>query len=323
MSKILSVAVFLLIINTLYAQKKYSREDYIQQYSQIAIDEMKRVGIPASITLAQGMLESDNGNSTIAREANNHFGIKCHKDWNGETYYHDDDRPNECFRKYKNANQSFTDHSEFLCQHQRYAFLFEYGTTDYKKWAHGLKKAGYATNNNYAEMLIKIIEENKLDRFDDGSYKKERPIISHKTKAVDDLDDIEIDPFGNDIQNENRINFIITREGDTFESVAQRYDMRTWQLYKYNELSKDAKLVVGQRLYLQPKRWKADIKYKFHTVQPGEDMWSISQKYGIKLKHLYRLNSMKPGTSPEVGSSLSLRKKIRKKTVEVTSGDKQ
>jgi LysM repeat protein len=323
MQKLFAFIVFIIVTNSLTAQKRNSPQDYIQQFSSIAITEMKRVGIPASITLAQGMLESDNGNSSLAREANNHFGIKCHKDWDGGTYYHNDDKPNECFRKYKDANQSFVDHSEFLCKHQRYAFLFDYGTTDFKKWAHGLKKAGYATNKSYAEMLIRIIEENNLDRFDDGSYKKERPVTMRNTKMVDDLDNIEIDPFGNDIQNENRINFIVVREGDTFESVAQRYYVRPWQLYKYNELGKDAKIVAGQRLYLQPKRRKADIKYKFHTVQPGENMWSISQIYGIKLKRLYRMNAMIPGTEPETGYSLSLRKKIRKKPVEVTPVDKQ
>jgi LysM repeat protein len=310
---------FLFAISTLQAQNRLTAQEYIQKYSQIAITEMKRYGIPASITLAQGMLESDNGNSTLARKANNHFGIKCHKDWNGSTYYHDDDHPNECFRKYNNAEQSYVDHSEFLSTHQRYAFLFEYGSSDYKKWAHGLKKAGYATNKQYAEILIRIIEENELHRFDDGSYNKEMPVAKRPKGKPDDFDNMEVDPFGNDIKQENRINYIVVRSGDTFNSIAERYGMRAWQLYKYNELPENVQLTAGQRIYLQPKRRKADVKFKFHTVQEGENMWAVSQLYGIKLKRLYQLNRMQPGTEPEPGQQLSLRRKVRQHPVKNVS----
>ena len=170
MNRILVALFFILtgIHLSVFSQNKISREEYISMYSHIAVNNMKQFGVPASITLAQAMLESDNGNSTLAVKANNHFGIKCHKDWTGATIYHDDDRKGECFRKYKNPEQSFNDHSLFLRGGKRYAFLFDLTPTDYKAWAHGLKKAGYATNPKYAELLIKIIEDNELYRFDQG-----------------------------------------------------------------------------------------------------------------------------------------------------------
>lgn len=306
---IITVFVFTCLFSpVINAQIKISREQYISQYSSVAIKEMKKFGIPASITLAQGILESNNGNSTLARKANNHFGIKCHKDWTGRTFVHDDDRPNECFRKYNSAEQSFYDHSEFLAKHQRYAFLFDLQLTDYKSWARGLKKAGYATNSKYATLLIKIIEENQLYKFDDIKYKVE-PSDRPTRYLADDVDNYSIDPFGNDIKTINRINYIVVKENDTFESIAEKYGIRPWQLYKYNELTQGAQLIEGQRLYLQPKRKKADVIYKRHTIQPGENMYIISQIYGVKLKSLYKINRIEFGSEPDIGYTISLRKK--------------
>ena len=169
---------------------------------------MKQFGVPASITLAQAMLESDNGNSTLAVKANNHFGIKCHKDWTGATIYHDDDRKGECFRKYKNPEQSFNDHSLFLRGGKRYAFLFDLTPTDYKAWAHGLKKAGYATNPKYAELLIKIIEDNEFYRFDQGitvAIKPPKPVVT-------DWDNYEIDLYKTrPVFIRNRVNILLPR----------------------------------------------------------------------------------------------------------------
>ncbi|MCK9207941.1 MAG: glucosaminidase domain-containing protein [Salinivirgaceae bacterium] len=307
---LLIISLILFSVAT-FGQAKLTREDYINRYSDMAIREMKRSGVPASITLAQGMLESDNGNSTLAAKANNHFGIKCHNDWNGGTYYHDDDRPNECFRKYKTAEGSYVDHSDFLTQHQRYAFLFEYETTDYKSWAKGLKQAGYATNKNYAELLIKIIEDNELYRFDDKNYHKKLIVKKKRTGKEPADEEGSINPFGNDVMAYNRIEYVISKEGDTYESVAERHKVMPWQIYKYNELTKDSVLIPGTRLYLQPKRRKAAVEDKFHVLQDGENMYEISQQFGMKLKHLYRLNRMQPGTEPNVGTRLSLRKKVR------------
>lgn len=309
--------VLAVLFNTVLFAKaqKNTPEQYISLYKNIAIKEMRKFKIPASITLAQGILESNSGNSTLARKANNHFGIKCHKSWKGKTFTHDDDRPNECFRKYKNAEQSFYDHSDFLAKGSRYAFLFELKITDYKGWARGLKKAGYATDPRYARLLISIIERYQLYKFDNGKY-EDVDFKEGKSKEdyilAENVEDYEINPFGNDVQNENRINFIIAKEGDSFEDIAERYDMRTWQLYKYNEITKGVEPKAGERIYLQPKRRKADVKYKFHTVKEGETMYSISQRYGIKLKRLYRLNRLEMGTKVNVGDRLSLRKRVKK-----------
>lgn len=296
------------------SQARITRSDYIDRYKTIAIKEMNKFRIPASITLAQGILESGNGNSALARKANNHFGIKCHKSWKGKTFTHDDDRPNECFRKYANAEQSFYDHSTFLAKHDRYRFLFELNITDYKSWARGLKKAGYATNSQYDKLLIKIIEENRLFVYDSKKKRKDpEPGTDPIPYLAEDVDDYSINPFGNDVITENRINYVVVKGEDTFESIAEKHDVRPWQLYKYNELTKGAQLVEGQKLYLQPKRKKADVSYKTHTLQTGESMYLISQKYGIRLSSLYKINRMEFGAEPQVGASISLRKKVKKK----------
>lgn len=309
LSTVKIIVVLMLYVVQLHAQSKISREQYIDKYKGISIKEMKKFGIPASITLAQGILESDNGNSTLARKANNHFGIKCHSDWKGKTFIHDDDRPNECFRKYKNAEQSFYDHSVFLAKHKRYAFLFDLKITDYKGWAKGLKRAGYATNSKYAQLLIKIIEENELYKYDSKKYKPEK---QPEIYLADDVDDYSINPFGNDIKTDNRINYVIAKEDDSFESIALKNGIRPWQLYKYNELTQGAQLIEGQKLYIQPKRKKADVQFKNHTIKPDENMYIISQKYGIKLKYLYKINRMEFGAEPEIGYTISLRKKVKR-----------
>jgi len=272
---------------------------------------MKEYGVPASIILAQGMLESDNGNSSLATKANNHFGIKCHKDWNGPKMYHDDDRRQECFRKYKNPEGSYMDHSLFLRGGQRYSTLFDLKSTDYKGWAHGLKKAGYATNPKYADMLIKIIEDNELYKFDSGvSVDVESP--RKGTGQLVDVDGYTIDIYKTrPIYTRNRIKYIVAKEGDTFESLAKELSLMSWQLCKYNELKKDSAIKDGQELYIQPKRFRAERNHSVHTVESGETMYSISQKYGVKLRSLYRKNRMKVGVEPEVGQTIYLRKRKR------------
>ena len=318
MRKFLFAVVGLVLMQQTLVAQRITREQYINKYSKIAVQEMNRVGIPASITLAQGILESGDGNSSLARKANNHFGIKCHKDWKGESMYHDDDRPNECFRSYKDANQSFIDHSEFLCTHQRYAFLFGYGTTDYKKWAKGLKEAGYATSKTYADRLIQIIEENNLQRFDKtvqpATTPEKQTEIAVKTNNFIEVDvnDMEIAPFGN-IKTNNRTDYVEALPGDNIESVAARYELEPWQLRLFNDLDSKAKLKAGQRLYISRKQSKAEKKYKTHIVKKGETMLDISQQYAIRLKSLYKLNLMEPGTQPNEGDTIQLRKKAKKK----------
>ena len=170
------LVLFLLLFSFQLSAQNMTRDEYIDKYKDEAIYQMKKYKIPASITLAQGILESGDGNSELAKKSNNHFGIKCHSDWKGERVYHDDDIKDECFRKYNTVRDSYDDHSEFLLR-SRYADLFEYALTDYKSWAKGLKKAGYATNPNYAKLLIKIIEENEL-------YKLDNEIKSESDKLI-------------------------------------------------------------------------------------------------------------------------------------------
>lgn len=283
-------------------------EEYIQTYKKGAIAEMEKSGIPASITLAQGMLESGNGNSALAVKAKNHFGIKCHSSWNGPTYIQDDDKKNECFRKYSSVYQSYNDHSLFLKRYSRYAFLFDLKITDYKGWAKGLKKAGYATNPKYPELLIRIIETHKLYEYDllekknDGIIAK-RGDKKKNSKAVAKSASVK---STRKIYRMGIKKYILIEKGDTFYSIAKETDKDLWQLYKYNNLTETDMLIPGGKLYLQPKRNRASVD--FHTVKAGETMKSISQYYGIKLAVLYRKNNMKDGDKPNVGQVLYMKK---------------
>ncbi len=287
------------------------RKEYINTFKDLAIKEMYRDKIPASITLAQAMLESDNGNSTLARKANNHFGIKCHNGWKGGKIYHDDDKRNECFRKYNSVYDSYKDHSDFIVRGSRYAFLFELNPTDYKSWAKGLQRAGYATNRTYATLLIKIIEDNQLYVFDQGgSLSNNIPddfVADSQEIVLTDVDNFTIYTEKHRVYNKNRIDYIIVKKGDTFKSITEELGMLPWELYKYNETEEDSKLKEGQILYIQPKRNKAEHGFNFHEVKEGETMYSISQMYGIKIKKLYEKNLMDEGTEPGVGQKLWLR----------------
>jgi len=306
--KLLFILLFLVTVAA-SAQRKITREEYIAKYKDIAIYQMKTQGVPASIILAQGLLESDNGNSPLASKANNHFGIKCHNSWNGATMYMDDDAKNECFRKYSNPQKSYNDHSDFLRGARRYSSLFDLDPTDYKGWAYGLKKAGYATNPHYAEMLIKIIEDNNLYIYDKGIAVE----VESPTKGMGDL--VDIDHFVIDmnkhrkVYTRNRINYVIVKKGDDYARLTKELELLPWQLAKYNEISKDSTLKEGQEIYIQPKRCRAEVNHSTHVVEKGETMYSISQMYGIKLKSLYRKNRMKFGEQPEVGQVIQLRKR--------------
>jgi LysM repeat protein len=295
-------------------------QEYIMAYKDLAIEEMKRTGIPASITLAQGMLESDFGRSRLAREANNHFGIKCHDNWTGPSVRHNDDKKNECFRKYSRVEQSYADHSNFIKTASRYKSLFYLKPTDYKGWARGLSKAGYATNPDYANLLIKSIEQNDLERFDTGAHLELLPPTTAKTE---DLSQTTSDQFvkkeavpvnvpevisrAQRVMENNRIKYIIAREGDTKTRIEAEFKLLKWELQRYNELGPDFTITPGQILYLQPKREKAEPGKETYICTEGETMYSISQKFGIKLKSLYEMNRMKSGEEPSKGSKIFLR----------------
>lgn len=292
------------------AEYKMTRPEYVEKYKDIAIKEMLENGIPASITLAQGLLESDAGNSALAMYANNHFGIKCHKDWTGEKYIQDDDAKDECFRKYKEAEESFNDHSEFLKTRGRYAFLFELRKTDYKGWAEGLKEAGYATDKNYPDKLIKLIDDYKLYQYDrmqevaiDKPKKKTEPqIIKPTTSAISSSRKLFLN---------NNIKYVVVQDGDSYYKIAHDLDMRLWQLHNYNETGKQTCLQVGDIVYLQPKR-KRSQKEETHTVRFGETMYYISQLYGIKTRHLYKMNNMTEGQEPVAGQKIFLKMQRKK-----------
>lgn len=267
-------------------------EDYIKQYRDLAVDEMKKYHIPASITLAQGLLESGAGQSTLARKSNNHFGIKCGSDWQGKTVRHNDDARGECFRAYKHPKQSYEDHSKFLAGRPRYASLFKLKITDYKGWARGLKKAGYATDPRYAQRLIDIIELYDLDKYDKkGGLKwmKENP-NPHQPYIA------------------NGLLYMVVRAGDTWKSISKEFDISQKKLRKYNDLYKGYELQPGDILYLEKKNRKAQKEHVVHVLRAGESMYLISQKYGIRLKNLYKLNKMDAeDPSPEAGTILRLR----------------
>lgn len=290
--------------------QRISRQEYIEKYSNLTISEMKVSGIPASITMAQACLESDDGNSSLAKEGNNHFGIKCHSTWDGEKMYKDDDAKGECFRKYKKAEDSFKDHTNFLTNTRRYASLFELNADDYKGWAKGLKDAGYATNPKYPEMLIKIIEDNKLYELDKGVEISKPKENKHKEARVKKHGDkpLEITIGGRETLINNRRNFIISKQGDSYESLTKEYQKMSWELYKFNDVTRDSVLTPGTMVYIQPKRNSAERGHETHIVKPGETIHSISQLYGIKTKSLLKKNNLSAGDMISPGNTLYLRK---------------
>jgi LysM repeat protein len=289
------------------SERKLSPREYVESHKDDAVKEMKLFGVPASVTLAQGMLESDNGNSDLAVYANNHFGIKCHEDWSGPTYVKDDDAKDECFRKYRTVLESYCDHSQFLRSRQRYAFLFDLKTTDYRGWAQGLKESGYATEPRYTERLLEIIEKNRLYLYDqDVPVKAAQP----QSKQTDHLADKSKNNSVRSIEMTSERSWVLAKPGDTFESLAKEFKKGAWELPKYNELDKKTRLAIGQRIYLNPKRRKGSADY--HVVKAGDTMYSISQTYCMKLRFLYKKNNMKPGTQPKPGDVLFLRHSKKK-----------
>ncbi|MDR2083700.1 MAG: glucosaminidase domain-containing protein [Bacteroidales bacterium] len=327
MQRIKNIIILLLIfIGTDCFAQIAERQEYARKYGDIAVRKMKEFGIPASITLAQGILESGCGKSELAVKSNNHFGIKCHTGWNGQTHYHDDDAPQECFRKYKKVEDSFDDHSLFLTTRDRYADLFKLDVSDYKSWAHGLKKAGYATNPNYANLLIKIIDENQLYMYDMVAI------------GVMDISDIPNDLFENmenfcnniEIENTNeiydlpknldkyqyelglclcmdeavyvethknrhifeynKVYAVFAEEYETLEQIAKALGEPVRQLRNYNDLSKGDKISAGDIIYLGPKNNKGSAS--FHITGENETLWGISQCYTVKLNKLIKKNGI-------------------------------
>ncbi len=310
---IFSTLLLLIVAQLAMAQGDFTRQEYINKYKYIAVANMSKYGIPASITMAQGILESGSGASHLAKISNNHFGIKCKSNWTGATVSHDDDEKGECFRAYPSVEASYADHAEFLKNSPRYATLFTYDTDDYKKWAYGLKRAGYATAKDYPQRLMSIIESCDLSVLDqEGGMAKYAALHGGSAEAPDEwfaeasvegsnlsTGGVELAPSsplvaksksGYMVYRNNKVYYVIVRKGDTFEAVGDFFDLSARQIRKYNDLPRDVELVEGEVIYVSPKRRKSNAPNAMHTVQVGETIHSVAQSYGITVSALRRLN---------------------------------
>ena len=325
-------AVIAISATDTWAQTRLTKEEYVDLYKEIAIDHMERYGIPASITMAQGILESDSGNSNLAKRSNNHFGIKCKKDWKGDKVYHTDDAPNECFRKYDSVEDSYEDHANFLDNSPRYDSLFAYPSNDYRSWARGLKAAGYATAPDYAQRLIKIIEDNKLYLLDNENgallyasrFKSDENVAETFAESssvnVPATTEGRIDPNdyrvvertynGYSVYVNNQSHFVIARNGDKFADIAETFAITERTLRKYNEIkpTSTADPIEGELIYIERKQAKWYGEEEFHRVKPGETLLSISQEYGIQMNKLASLNHIETSAVLQIGQKLRLRK---------------
>ncbi len=345
------IVLFLMVFSGFFlsaqsTQQKKETLDYIDKYKNVAMTEMVKYKVPASITLAQGILESGNGKSKLATKGNNHFGIKCHSDWRGKTMRMDDDAPNECFRVYKTAEESYRDHSKFLKNSPRYASLFDLKITDYKAWAKGLKKAGYATLPTYATVLINLIETYDLQQYDQmvvkGKFKPsrkkektkseqkvenpsttvtpapEKPSKANKIKkkksdktevpVLKDCKVIEMTGGRHYIRENFGVEFIMTKQGDELQQLAKELMMSQRQLRKYNDLGNDkTSFREGEVLYIQPKRRRAADGYRYHVIQQGETLKKVSQLYAVRLDRLFVMNGLDENSVLQVGQEIRLR----------------
>ena len=329
---ILSLVLALVLLPVSIAQQGISPQvRYIEKYAAIAVNEMYRSGVPASITLAQGIIESASGQSVLAVKGNNHFGIKCHNNWTGATMRADDDRRNECFRVYDNPEESFRDHSDFLRYRDRYKFLFDLPTTDYKGWSYGLKQAGYATDPSYASKLIKCIEDFDLTRYDrmtlsevlqrtgDAAQAPEEPVSDdampespNNLEAGTLLPGAVMEEFrfslSRQLYSRNGVPYLLSVEGETYRSIAKDYHLFLKEILRFNDLKEDQKLVPGTIVYLQPKKSKsAEGLDKYIVGSEYETLRGISQRFAVKQKALLRLNNLSADAQLHEGDELLLR----------------
>ncbi|MCB0520629.1 MAG: glucosaminidase domain-containing protein [Lewinellaceae bacterium] len=313
----LLVAICFCVFSTLKAQNS-DFIDYIERYKKIAVEEMERAGVPASIKLAQALLESNAGKSELAKKANNHFGIKCHSDWTGKTYEKEDDDYDQfgnltksCFRKYKHAEESYIAHSEFLRdprKENRYGFLFRLDPTDYKRWAKGLRTSGYATGAGYDDKLIRIIETYNLSELDRASI--DQYVGGKPDKPTDAIP-------GLDIRKVNDVKVVFAKNKITVQDISALTRIPLKRLEKYNDVLPPPfdTLQENQRVYLQPKRCRYRGDRKWHYVEEGQTMLEISQLYAVNLKRLYKRNRMPEGSQPQKNERLKLKGfKIKKGT---------
>ncbi len=311
------ISIFFSAVFFPVSAQRISIEEYVEQYKEVAMDEMKRSGVPAAITLAQGILESESGNSELVKRSNNHFGIKCKSTWTGETVSHDDDENGECFRAYNNAVESYRDHSNFLKANERYRSLFDLDPVDYEEWAKGLKKAGYATNPKYPALLIQYIQRYELQQYSlaalgqgpkmdvakaagngilPGNSKPEN-VVSENTDAV-----IPGDP--GKVIRMNDIKCVFVTSGTSLLAVANKNNISLNKIMEFNELTGEGLLTKDQYIYLH-KKSKAGTR-EFYIVQSGETVYDIAQLAGIQLKYLLEYNSIQSGVKLSPGTKLFL-----------------
>lgn len=320
-------ALFVWANGAAQSRVKYTTEEYIARYSAIAVEHQEKYGIPASITLAQGILESNNGNGRLAVEANNHFGIKCKKDWLGPSITHDDDEAGECFRKYHSAEESYEDHANYIDTQPRYDSLFRHSETDYVAWARGLKAAGYATDPQYAEKLIRIIEENQLYLYDRGGNALDervaeaeqvsdelREVPKQTADAVDgamvDIDNytVTVNPHhGYAVRMVNGVEYVEPKQGDSYAKIAALFDLPLKKIYKFNDVAVGAELVEGERVFLQRKQPRYVGADFYHTAVEGETLRAVAQQYGVRVAKLATLNRLASDATLRAGQHIKLR----------------
>lgn len=299
---------------------KSPQEEYIERFSGIAVSEMKRTGVPASITLAQGLIESGAGRSSLATDAHNHFGIKCHRDWKGRKVFHDDDAKGECFRAYDNDEQSFRDHSDFLRYYDRYKSLFSIRQGDYKSWAYGLKAAGYATAPNYATVLISYIEKYNLNRFDsavEASAMPENPLKIEEAVKVTATKPAKssgkkcetVSVSFSRLYRKNGVDCVFALDGESYRSLASHYGLSIYKILQFNELNEEVELLPGTLVYISPKKKQAaEGLEKYIFGDEPESLRDISQRFGVKLSSIIKMNNLPDGYEPAPGETIRLRK---------------
>lgn len=310
--------LFLLLTGSLVAQQSPTILAYIETYKELAMDEMRRTGVPATIKLAQGIHETLAGTSALVQKSNNHFGIKCKSNWTGESVSHDDDARGECFRKYPSATDSYRDHSDFLKNSQRYAGLFQLDPADYAGWANGLKKAGYATNPKYPQVLIKLIEDYNLQQYTQLVLQGKKiplpvpdtAVAAVPATAVPEIQKTAVDyPSGEFRINQTRV--ILAAKGTSYLSIANKYQLPLARIFEFNELQATEAVDTDRLIFLQRKRKTGAVDR--YTVKPGETLYSIAQEQGIRLESLCELNLLQTGDRPAPGEQLNLKTKTTRK----------
>jgi len=316
----IGILISVLFLNSLGSAQTLNQAylSYIEQYHKIAEKQQREHGVPASITLAQGLLESGAGQSYLSKSSNNHFGIKC-SDWQGEKIYYDDDTKDECFRKYSQVLDSYEDHCAFLKSRPRYASLFELKPTDYEGWAFGLKKAGYATDPTYAYKLISIVENYSLHKFDiEQAYAKNSTIsevdVKPNQKTTKRIIDESTTSFGSvkassnhEVKRVNGVLFVTATAGDSYGAIADEFNIGEARLRRYNDVNSDARLAAGDRVFIAIKKKKAEKECPTHRILAGESMRRISQDYAVRVTELYKLNNMPFEEGAKLGQVLVLR----------------